>query len=666
VIVRLISELRRRNVVRTTLAYIAGSWLLVQVADIVLPTFDVASWAMQSLIVLLAAGLPVVIGLAWIYDLTPEGMERTPDDAPQRPPARPLSRKIDFVIIGVLSVALIMMQINQHIVPGSSVRLGSNSLIVLPFSTNQGEDGSLLADGLLGEILSQLYKIEGLKTVGRATAMHYRGTDKSIGAIADEVGVATVLSGNIIEVDEVARLDVELLEAGSGAVLWGDSYVLAHSVQGLFRVQTDIAARIANALEAEISPPEQAPPDDTPQTNEIAYSHYIRGQGFALRTRLQEAIDAFEQATTEDPEFALAWAALARARVWGSFTGLADTTMAEAEFALEQARRLAPDAVDTLFAEASVASGSNRLDEANEKLNTVLKLRPGDPEPLVELAGNYTIALELGKALEYAERAVALDPMDIQATWQVAFVNAWSWNFEEARRYYDRVAVLETEPPHSWRFWMRYQVYLWGFGDTAAAQRILDEAPATISTDFAEAQLAYLNRDFRKARDLLDATAGDQPHWYELQARLHRLTGNVEAQRESAERLRVATESQLESLLARGATPVDVESARSNLAVAHALAGNGAEALRVISLAVERAEPDPDRLNAVPVYVNEVHTHALLGQTETAIERLRALLSWATPAYLTPARLRMDPAFDDLRGHPEFEAVLEEVTARMN
>jgi TolB-like protein/Flp pilus assembly protein TadD len=662
----LIAELKRRNVVRTTLAYIAAAWLLVQVADIVLPTFDAAPWVMKALIVLFVAGLPVVVILAWMYDLTPEGMERTADEASPEPRARPIGRKFDFVVIAVLSLAVIAMVLDQYIVPVDVARLGPRSLIVLPFSTNQGEDGSLLADGLLGEILSQLYKIEGVKTVGRTTAMHYRGTDKSIGAIADEVGVATVLSGNIIEADEIARLDVELLEAGSGEVLWGDSYVLAHTVQGLFRVQTDIAARIANALEAELSTSQQELIDDTPQTNEIAYSHYIRGQGFSLRTRLQEAIDAFEQATSEDPEFALAWAALARARAGGSYTGLADTTMAEAEFALEQARRLAPNAVDTLFAEAVVASGSNRFEEANEKLYTVLKLRPGDPAPLVELSGNYVVALELGKALDYAERAYALDPLDIGATWQVGFVHAWSWNFEEARTYYDRVLALEPESPHSWRFWMRYQVYLWGLGDTAAAQRILDEAPATISTDFAEAHLAYSNRDFRKAQDLLDATGGDQPHWYELQARLNRLTGDVEGQREYAERLRVATESQLESLLARGATPIDVESARSNLAVAHALAGNEAEALRVITLAVERAEPDPDRLNAVPVYINEVHTYALLGQTETAIERLRALLSWATPAYLTPARLRMDPAFDDLRGHPAFEAALEEMTARMN
>lgn len=661
---RLISELQRRNVVRTSLAYLAVSWLVVQVADVVLPTFGIAPWVMQALIVLFSAGFPVVVVLAWVYDLTPEGMIRTDDDAPPQPLARPLSRKIDFVIIGILSVALIIMVINQHIVPADSARLGSRSLIVLPFSTNEGEVGSLLADGLLGEILAQLYKIEGLKTVGRTTAMHYRGTDKSIGAIADEVGVATVLSGNIIQAADAARLDVELLEPKSGEVLWGDSYVLAHTVQGLFRIQTDIAARIANALEVELSPSQQELIDDTPQTNEIAYNHYIRGQGFSARTRLQEAIDAFEQATTEDPEFALAWAALARARVWGSYTGLANTTIADAEFALEQARRLAPNAVDTLFAEASVASGSNRLDESNEKLHTVLKLRPGDPGPLVELAGNYAVALELGKARDYAERAVALDPMDIQATWQLGFVHAWSWNFEEARKYYDRVLTLEAESPHSWRFWMRYQVYLWGFGDTEAAQRMLDEAPPAISTDFAEIHLAYVNRDFRKAQERLNATAGDQPHWYELQARLHRLMGDAERQRQYAELLRIAMERQLESLLARGAPAIDVEGARSNIAVAHALAGNESEALRVISLAVERAAADPDRLNAVLVNVNEVSTYALLGQTETAIERLRALLSWATPAYITPARLRMDPDFDDLRSHPDFEKLLDEITAR--
>ena len=660
----LVSELRRRNVVRTTLAYIAGSWLVVQVADIVLPTFDVAPWVMQALIVLFATGFPIVVVLAWVYDLTPEGMVRTDDEFPPQPLARPLSRKIDFVIIGILSVALIIMVINQHIVPAKDIRLGTRSLIVLPFSTNQGEDGSLLADGLFGELVTQLYRIEDLRTIGRTTAMHYRGTDKPISTIAEEVGVATVLSGNIIEADERARLDVELLEAASGEVLWGDSYVLADTVEGLFRVQTDIAARIAHALEAAFSPSEEQLVADTPQTSAIAYNYYIRGQGFQLRFRWQEAIDAFERATAEDPDFAQAWAALAMARGGGSYTGLADTTMAEAKFALEQARRLAPDAVDTLLAEALV--GSNNVDESNEKLNRVLDLRPGDPRPLIELSGNHAVGLDLDKALEYAEQAYALDPLDLMATWQVAFVHAWSWNFEQAKTYYDRVMTLEPESPHRWMFWMRYQVYLWGFGDTAAAQRLLDEAPATISTDFAEAHLAYLNRDFRKARDLLDAPAGDQPHWYELQARLHRLTGDVEGQRDYAELLRVATESQLESLLARGATPVDVESARSNLAVAHALAGNGAEALRVISLAVERAEPDPDRLNAVPVYLNEVHAHALLGQTETAIERLRALLSWATPAYLTPVRLRMDPAFDDLRGHPAFEAVLEEVTARMN
>ena len=134
------------------------------------------------------------------------------------------------------------------------MRLGSRSLIVLPFSTNQGEEGSLLADGLLGEVLTQLYKIEALTTVGRATAMHYRGSDMTLGAIAEEVGVAAVLSGNIIEADGRARFDVELLEAQSGRALWGNSYNLSNAVQGQFGVQADIATQIAIALEAELSP----------------------------------------------------------------------------------------------------------------------------------------------------------------------------------------------------------------------------------------------------------------------------------------------------------------------------------------------------------------------------------------------------------------------------
>ena len=659
---RLISELRRRNVVRTILAYLAVSWLVVQVADIILPTFAVDPWVMQALIVLFVAGFPVVVVLAWVYDLTPDGMIRTDDESPQRPLARPLSRKVDFVIIAVLSVALIIMLINQHIVPVDVARLGSRSLIVLPFSTNQDEEGSLLADGLLGEILTQLYKIEGLTTVGRATAMHYRGSDKPIGTIAEEVGVATVLSGNIIEAEEKARLDVELLEANSGRMLWGNSYELAGSVRGWFDIQLDIATRIASALEAELSPAEQESLADRPTTSEAAYDHYIRGEGFRMRFRPQEAIEAYERATREDPEFAVAWAALARAREEGSFTGLADTTIAEAKFAMVQAQRIAPDAVDTMLAEAALADS---LEESVGILHRVRKLRPGDVEPLIALAQIYTTKLLLDEARKFAEQAVALDPMSFMATWQLAFIHQWSWNFEEAKRYYDRVIAIELESPHDWVFGMRFAVYLWGLGDSVAARQILDEAPPTIETIGFEILLAYVNRDMQKMQKLLETPELDEGIRSLNLARLHRLEGDAALQKQYAESFRIMLENRLESLLARGAPSVDVESVRSEIAWAHALAGNEAEALRVIALAVERVADNPDRLNAVAVYCNEVRVYALLGKSDIAIARLRALLAWSNPGILTPHYLQI-AEFDALRDHPDYEAVLEEMTARMN
>ena len=658
-----LQELSRRNVVRTAMAYLAVWWLVVQVADIVLPTFDVAPWVMQALIVVFAAGLPIVVILAWVYDLTPEGMTRTDADAQPKPLAGPLGRKIDFVIISVLSLALVAMLVNHYVIPDASAQLGPRSVIVLPFSTNQDEEGSLLADGLLGEVLTQLYKIDALTTVGRATAMHYRGSGQSVRAIAEEVGVASVLSGNIIEAIDRARFDVELLEANSGKTLWGDSYELPRTVEGMFRVQTDVATQIAIALEAELSPDEQRLLADKPMTSDVAYDHFIRGEGFRMRFRLPEAIKAYEQATIADPGFAAAWAALAHSRHFGSETGTADATIAEAEFALEQARRLSPDAADTLLAEAELADS---IDESTEILHRVLKLRPGDIDPLIYLAQNYGLQFRLEEAQEFAGRAVTLDPMSFGANWTLAFEHAWAWNFSEARRYYDRALALEEDSPHPLLFWMRFDVYLWGLGDTARAQQILEEAPPQISTNYGEIELVYVNRDLDTMRALLDATEENDSYRYEFLARLHRLEGNVELQRQNAESARIAIEGYLESLLARGAPSIDVEAARSALAVAHALAGNEAEAVRMISLAVERAAADPDRLNASRVNGNEVLTYTFLGQSDVAIERLRTLWSWATPASLTPHRLRMDPDFDSLREHPDFEAVIAEAEARVN
>lgn len=445
-----LQELKRRNVVKVTLGYLAVAWLFTQVADIVLSNFGADAWVMRALIILFVAGLPVVAVLAWIYDLTPEGVQRTDDVTASGTFARPAGRKLDFGIIALLSLALIAVAIDQYIIPRNKARLGPQSVIVLPFSSSQDAQASLFADGLLGEILTQLYKIDALTTVGRATAMHYRGSDKPVGQIAEELGVAAVVSGNLIEAADQVRFDVELLEPRTGKMLWVNSYELPHAVQGLFDVQSDIAIQIASALKAELTAGERQLINDNSTTSAVAYDHYLRGRGYEQRSQWTEAIDAFEQATSDAPDFAAAWAALAEARSNGNWFGVAPATQDQARFAFEQARRLAPESVETMMAEATLLANSSSFEESTEIFLQLLELAPGAVEPLIFLSGIYGLQLRFAEAIDFAEQSVALDPMNINANWQLAFVLAETWNFEEAKRYYDRAVALEPESPYSW------------------------------------------------------------------------------------------------------------------------------------------------------------------------------------------------------------------------
>jgi len=579
---------------------------------------------------------------------------------------RMAGRKFEFAIIALLCLVLAFVLVDQYLLPPSDARLGPRSVIILPFSNKQEEQAGVYADGLHSEIQTQLHKIEAVTTVGRVTALHYRGTEKAIELIAKETGVATVMSGRLIVVAGQMRFDAELLDAASSKTLWADSYELPQAAAGLFRIQSDVAIQVANALKAELSTIERQLTTESLMVNDAAYDHYLRGEGYRQRTKLKDAIAAYERATQLDPDFATAWAALARSRAQARYSGLAPATLEQAGFALQRAHQLAPEAYDTKLAEAVILGLTNRFAEAAELFYELLERRPGAVEAMDHLAGIRTLMLRLDEARKIAERAVALDPMNIEAAWQLAFIHAWSWNFEDARTYYDRVYSLEQESPHSWRVWMRFGVYFWGLGDRVAARQILESTPATIPTFYHEFQLAYVGRDLQEMQDLLESTAGDPLDRYAAQARLHRLKGDVGRQREFANLARSAAESWLERLIGRGAPPVDIEHARSEIAVALALAGNESEAIRTIERAIARAAADPDRLNAVFVYQNEILTYIFLGRDDTAIKRLRTLLSWATPATLTPYRLQMDPDFDTLRDHPEFESLLEELAVGAN
>lgn len=683
----LLSELKRRNVLRMAALYIVAAWLVMQVAEVLMTLVNLPRSLGGAVLAVLVIGFPIAILLSWFYELTPTGLklETAVDRADSI--THLTGRRLDFLVISILLAALVVFALDKwwfhedstliagtplpsDVVPFSSTsdrspRLGPNSLVVLPFSGNNGQS-DIYADGLLSEILTEFGKIEAITTIGRTTSTHYRGSDKPVQVIADELGVAKVLSGILAGESGQLRLNLELLDGQSGQILWAENYELRRNIDGAFRVQSAVVHAVAHALQVEISVSESAQIDDRQVPSELAYEHYLRGEVYRETQRWNKAVDEFRLATLEDPYFADAWAALAAAMADASLFGAAPVTIQQAESALDHARQLAPRSAGTLFAEATVLSAHNKFDAAVEKLNAMLELQPGAVRAMSLLSGVYVLQLRLEEARRVAERAVMIDPLSIDATWQLAFVLAWSWSFEDARTYYDRVLAFEPDAPHSWRFWMRYNVYLWGLGDTIGARQILDEAPSSISTLYEEIRFAYVKRNWTKLQELLALTEASSFTRHATEARLRRFEGDGAGMRASAESMRIAAEANLEALMRRGAVQADVDSARSDVAVALALAGNEVEAIRTIDIAVVRAAENRDRLNVVPVYANEVLTYTFLGRNEEAIERLRTLFTWARPPYLTVHRLRMDPDYDELRGHPDFELLLEELAERTN
>src|SRR5438874_3222920 len=306
-------ELQRRKVYRVAAAYIIAAGFIIQIGSAVFPAWDLPNWTLRLVVVLLLAGFQVALILAWAYDVTPQGIQATP--------ASPgTHRRRNIVALTAIGLAISAVA-GFFLFPRASGRGVEKSIAVLPFqSLSDEKENAYFADGIQDDILTNLSKIGDLKVISRMSVMSYRGDAlRNAREIGKALGVGALLEGSVRRAGNRVRVSVQLINANNDEHIWAEDY--DRDLTDVFAIQTDLAQKIASALQAKLSPNEKARLDRRPTQNSDAYLLYLQAHDYASRMddihgAQAKAVPLFEQAIKLDPNFALAYADLSIAQSW--------------------------------------------------------------------------------------------------------------------------------------------------------------------------------------------------------------------------------------------------------------------------------------------------------------------------------------------------------------
>jgi adenylate cyclase len=418
-----VSELNRRNVTRVGAAYGVAAWLLLQVVDVVLPVIEAPEWVAKSLLLLLAIGCPIALIFAWAFELTSEGLKFERDVDRSSSITANTGRKLDFVIIGILSVALVIFAVDKFIWQKSPVEETASqkrSIAVLPFANMSGDSEQLFfSDGITEEILNSLVRVKGVSVASRTSSFKYRGDVTSIPDIAEELGVLFILEGSVRRSGNQLRITAQLIDAEADRHLWSETY--DRQENEIFEIQSDIANAIAKAIQTEMGIDVSANISTRKLTEDMnAYDLYLKGQlALQRRSRIQDVLDSvdyFEQAVALDPEFADAWAylsaAYATAPSWTLENDLAQF-IELSERAADRALALDPDQALAYLVKASNVVGEQPYDLSAGLTMYELAIEKDDANPLAHNWQGIQLLLAgyIDEGIAAQQRCLEIDPL---------------------------------------------------------------------------------------------------------------------------------------------------------------------------------------------------------------------------------------------------------------
>ena len=723
----LYNELKRRNVFRVAIAYLAGAWLLTEVAGTLFPVFGIPDWGIRFMVIVFALGFVPALIISWAYELTPEGLKREQDVVRDASITHLTAKRLDGITIGLIVVALAFLLADRfwlsprHTEQSASLtevvtdtvqtlepepQYPPNSIAVLPFANRSANpDDAYFVDGIHDDLLTHISKIGSIKTSARTSVMQFRDSTKSIPEIAAELGVATVLEGGVQRAGEQVRINVQLIDALTDEHLWAEIYDRQLSATNIFSIQTEIAEAIAKALQTTLSPTEQHRLRAVPTENLAAYEAYLIGRLRLAQRRsdsLAEAVDYFTAAVEIDSQFALAWASLgdtyliqrlstneddlfikAKAAIDRALTldpqlGEAYASLGKlqsylddneaAEKSYRRAIELAPNYTTTYHWYSIFLRDQGRYEEAAEMIATAVQLDPMSPIIRQHLAVNFRTQGRNQEALEELEKAILIDPDFSRAHDAIATIEWQVFNrFPKAAQSF--VKAIELDPNNPSGYTYLGQLFL-DLGATGRATELFshsrDLAPRSFGAIWGGLLLQVFHGDKENITD-------DAANTLELvgtgswlgQFAAAQLRNSAIATNQHAQALEVYSES-YPQLLEEGYSNIGLHNYRAaiDLALVLQLNGEREKANDLLNLCQEFIGGQP-RLGWWGGYwVSDVQILALQGKNQEAIAALQQAADDGWRS-LWWYYLQYDPNLNSIRSEPEFQIVVAEIQADM-
>jgi TolB-like protein len=654
-------EIKRRKVYRVAAAYVVVAGGVIQLASAVFPAWELPGWALRLVIILLLIGFPISLILAWALEVTPEGIRTTPT-----PLSAPRRRRnvIALVVVGVIVSAAA----GFFLLPRASARKLDKSIAVLPFENfSDDKANAFFADGIQDDILTNLARIGDLKVISRTSVMSYRGKEKNVRDIGKALGVSTILEGSVRKSGNRVRLNVQLINAVNDEHIWADEY--DRDLTDVFAIQTDLAQKIAQELQAKLSPAEKAQMTRKPTENGEAYLAFVQAHNLHQQLeeveKLKQAEQLYERALEMDPNFALAAADFSRVESWIYHTFEPTVQRKEKARALaERALTLQPDLPEGHLALGfSYYYGDRNYERAMQEFLTAQRGLPNACEVYLAIGA---IQRRQGKWTESnanLEKAVELSPRETWPAQNLALNYGIQRNFDAANKTIDRALKLAPESLSLWTVKAELEIAEKGtftVADRAPEYLASLRVPGKLKEQFACGIASSLLQQRKYAQALERAESVDDltieqgsSDWnlkYEVIGVAKKMLRDDAGAREAL----LKAKGEMEKYVREAP-----EESKRHSRLAQILAWLG-EKDAAIAEAKRGTELLPESVDAFdgPMATQALaEVYATVGEDDQALALIDGLLS--RPSALTVAHLRINPIWDPLRANPRFIELLK-------